>query len=716
MNVHALQTNFTGGEISPTVYGRTDLARYANAVKTAENVRIMVQGGVTSRPGTVKQDNPSSDGTPERIIPFIASTTDAYVLAFGTYTSGDLPRSYFDVYKDGNLLVTKTIPTGPGLDIAGMRYTQANDVMVLASQSFAPLSIKRLSDTNWQVGAYQFTAQPQSEQGRTPSASYTLSGTTGSVTITASGAVFVASDVGRQLKAGTGLADVTTIGGGGTTATVTTVSDFDAASYATGELTLLDSPYTSIALAGSKNVGDSVTITAGADAFFSGDVGKKIYVNGGVIRLSGYTSSTQMAGIVFATLDSLDTAYPGGWSIQENTWKSGNYPACCAYHEGRLVFAGSQLQPQTLWFSALNAFGDFTLGTNPDDAMEFQANSDRRDQVRHLVSSRALLVLTQSTEYAVFAPNNGPLTPETTVIKPQSTYGASDCLPEVVGTECLFMQRSGQRLRAAGYSYEVDNYVAPDLTELHDRIFLSGAKELCYAQEPAQTVYVVLKDGTMASLTYSAQQAVTGFVRHTFPFTVLSACSVPEGQDDAVYLLVLDGSAYRLMRMDYGVLLDNAATGSGSALTSVTVPHLANKSVTLVLDGQAVGTITAGPGGAIAFPFAADEWQAGIAYTPKVELLPVELSLNGSIQGRVVSVSEITLRVVETEAITVNGTEIGFRQFGDNVLDQPVEPFTGDKVIGVSGAARNGKPVIIEQRRPLPFLLLTIKRKLTVND
>lgn len=508
MNIHALQTNFTGGEVSPTVYGRTDLARYANAVKVAENVRIMVQGGVTSRPGTVRKADISGPVAPVRLIPFIASTTDAYVLAFGTFTSGGQTYGYFEVYKNGVLTVRKDMLFTVSPDIAGMRYTQANDVMVLASQSFAPIQIKRLSDAVWQVGQYQFTAAPQSEQGSTPSASYTLSATSGSVTITASWAVFVASDVGRQIKAGTGQANVTAIGGGGTTASVTTVTDFDATSYTTGALTLLDSPYTSISLAGGKNAGDAVTITAAATAFSLADVGKKIYVNGGVINLTGYTSDTVLTGTVFSGLDSLDTAYPGGWSIQEATWKSGNYPACCAFHEGRLVFGGSQLQPQTLWFSALNAFGDFTLGTNPADAMEFQANSDRRDQIRHLVSSRALLVLTQSTEYAVFAPNNGPLTPETSVIKPQSTYGASDCLPEVVGTQCIFVQRSGQRLRAAGYSYDVDSYVAPDITELHDRIMLAGVKELCFAQEPAQTIWAVLNDGTMASIAYSAQQAV----------------------------------------------------------------------------------------------------------------------------------------------------------------------------------------------------------------
>jgi hypothetical protein len=44
--------NFSKGEIAPVLYGRTDIAPYAAAVRRARNVVVMKYGGLTSRPGT----------------------------------------------------------------------------------------------------------------------------------------------------------------------------------------------------------------------------------------------------------------------------------------------------------------------------------------------------------------------------------------------------------------------------------------------------------------------------------------------------------------------------------------------------------------------------------------------------------------------------------------------------------------------------------------
>src|SRR2546422_10104068 len=76
-----IQSNFTGGEISPRLFGRVDLAKYQHSLALCKNFRILPHGGLTRRPGTryVATVKNSADG-PCRLIPFSFSDTQEYVL------------------------------------------------------------------------------------------------------------------------------------------------------------------------------------------------------------------------------------------------------------------------------------------------------------------------------------------------------------------------------------------------------------------------------------------------------------------------------------------------------------------------------------------------------------------------------------------------------------------------------------------------------------
>lgn len=92
MSSYHIQNGFAAGEISPSLWGRTDLAKYALGGSTVRNCFINYRGGASSRPGLAyvgmcKQDAPNAGGTnttyPPRDIPFQFSLTQGYVLEFG---------------------------------------------------------------------------------------------------------------------------------------------------------------------------------------------------------------------------------------------------------------------------------------------------------------------------------------------------------------------------------------------------------------------------------------------------------------------------------------------------------------------------------------------------------------------------------------------------------------------------------------------------------
>lgn len=73
---------FNGGQISPHMEGRSDFPKYNASCRTLENFLITAQGPVSKRPGTQYISTSAETQDVSRLIPFIYSTGDTYVLEF----------------------------------------------------------------------------------------------------------------------------------------------------------------------------------------------------------------------------------------------------------------------------------------------------------------------------------------------------------------------------------------------------------------------------------------------------------------------------------------------------------------------------------------------------------------------------------------------------------------------------------------------------------
>lgn len=98
-----LQPSFSSGEITPSAFGRLDLAKYATGAKTVRNFITKVHGGLANRPGTefiaeVKDSTKTGD-----LLPFVFTAAQSYVLVMGDQS--------MQVVKDGGLVLeaNKTI-------------------------------------------------------------------------------------------------------------------------------------------------------------------------------------------------------------------------------------------------------------------------------------------------------------------------------------------------------------------------------------------------------------------------------------------------------------------------------------------------------------------------------------------------------------------------------------------------------------------------------
>lgn len=112
-----IHNNFTAGELTARLRGRTDLAKYFNGADVLTNFLIYPQGGVTRRPGTRFVAEVKDSTKKSVIISFTFSVTQSYALEFGNLS--------MRVYRNGGQ-VLETAKTITGA-------TQANPVVVTSS-------------------------------------------------------------------------------------------------------------------------------------------------------------------------------------------------------------------------------------------------------------------------------------------------------------------------------------------------------------------------------------------------------------------------------------------------------------------------------------------------------------------------------------------------------------------------------------------------------
>lgn len=259
--VTLMQTNFTAGEMSPRLLGRVDIARYSNGAKIIENAYPLVHGGVIRRPGSRFITAAKFGNKKARLIPYIFNRDQSYILEFGD--------QYLRVYKDGAQVLTGgstpyevATPYTEAM-LADLDYVQGADTMFLAHPSVPIYRLRRLDHADWSMAAAPFVTVPFDEIGFRPATTLTLSAASVGTgrTLTAGAATFLASDIGRDVWAGAGIATITAY----TSSTVVTADitvAFSSTSIASAQWQVKGSPQVPIVPSVKDPVGASITLTS----------------------------------------------------------------------------------------------------------------------------------------------------------------------------------------------------------------------------------------------------------------------------------------------------------------------------------------------------------------------------------------------------------------------------------------------------------------------
>lgn len=204
------QTNFSSGELTPDLWGRSDVAAYHNGASTLENVFISPTGGIKRRSGTAYIATLLSYA---RLIAYEYASDQIYVLAIGDTST--------TIYLDGVLQTTLSTPwTSSQID--QINSAQTADALYITHPDILPKKITRnttgvwtITDIIWNTNG-NLSLQPYYKYA-SPDISLFSSQTSGTATITASAPIFNVAYIGVRLRirttecAITGVTNATTV-------------------------------------------------------------------------------------------------------------------------------------------------------------------------------------------------------------------------------------------------------------------------------------------------------------------------------------------------------------------------------------------------------------------------------------------------------------------------------------------------------------------------
>ena len=503
---------------------------------------------------------------------------------------------------------------------------------------------------------------------------------------------------------------------------------------------------------GQSAVGTGIALVASAttginsgSGFLSTDVGRFVFLSGGYAKITAVTNTTNATIEILVALSGASAT--ADWRLGAFSDTTG-HPSCVTFFEQRLVFAGTTNQPQTVFFSKSGDYEnmDANIGGTvaDDDAIIYTIASNQVNAIRFMTATRTLIIGTAGGEFTVSGGGtDNAITPTNILIKKQSNHGAANVDAIAVGNATLFLQRAKRKIRELAYNFDVDGYIAPDMTILAEHISEGGLTQLAYQQEPNQIIYAVRGDGELVALTYQREQQVTAWHRHIFGGVFGSGNAVCESvavipTDDTeyeVYVIVkrtINGVTRRFVEFinnfDFTEtdnttfnFLDSALAYSGSAVTTISgLDHLEGQTVSILANGATHPDKTVS-NGSITLDRSSTNVKVGLSYSSILQTMRLDAgSQNGTSQGKTKRIYEITIRLYESVGVEVgesldNMERIPFRTSSDP-MDQGIPPFTGDKAVEFRGNYDTDGFIFVRQTQPLPLTILSLYPELQTND
>lgn len=684
-----IQTEFTAGELSPFLEGRIDIDKYGAGASLIENLICLKQGPLVRRGGFkyVAGVKDSSDETV--LIPFRFSIGDNYQIEAGD--------TYFRFYKDRAQIMDGGSPYEAVSPYASTdlldsdlrpqyQFTQSADVLFITHGSYEIRTLGRVSDTDWTVSTIDLVDGPYLPENATDT-TFTLSGTTGSVTVTASavagingGSGFQSTDVGRLIRWKDVANDWTWL-----------------------EITA----YTSTTEVTATIKGEDASATTATNDW----------------RLGVYSDTTGWPTVCGFFQDRLVLAGSSSYPDRYDLSRTGGYS------DTELQFAPSDAD-----------------GTVTDDAaITGTLQSGQINQIQWVSQDeRGLVIGTTGADWIVRPDTaNGVLTPSNSKADKIASIGSASVAPINAESGTLYIQRAGRKIYDVIYNFDRDQLKPRDVSIASDHITLTGISEMAFQQEPANVAWMRRFDGKLIGLTYYPDEQIFAPHGHVIGGTDVKVRSIsvipdPDGERDEVWAIVertINGATVKYveymtrffesdMAKADAVHVDSALVYDGVATGTITgLDHLEGETVKVMVDGKSHPDLTVSSGSVtLANDVTGSKVAIGLGNTWKFNSLRPEGAgaRDGTSQGKVKRITGIVVRLLNTLGLRYgpdenNTDEYEFEQGAEYGEDLAL--YTGDTPFlrGPFSYEQDGR-VYMEHDGVFPACILAIMPDIVTQD
>lgn len=582
-NTRVYNRAFSGGEMSPDMYGRIDDVKFQTGAASMRNFIATPQGPAQNRSGLsfVRAVKDSTKQT--RLIPFTFNTTQTMVIELGA--------GYFRFHTQGATLVTGTATAWSSAtaytvgtlasrlgvnyycilghtnqqppnatywyplpsaayeipnpyaesDLFDIHYVQSADVITFTHPNYPPAELKRFGALIWVFANSVFTAPISAPTGVTVSAYIPASASVN--TDTYNNMYYVVTSI---------------------------ASDGISKSAASSQAYVANNIY----VTGAFNTISWSAVT-GASRY---NVYKRV---GGIFGYIGSTTSTSLVDDNIAA-DMSETP-----PIYANYFQSsGNYPGAVSYFEQRKCFAGTINDPQKIYMTRSGTENDMSYGVpiRDDDRIEFRVAAREANTIRHIVPLTQLILLTGSAEWRVSSVNSDAITPSSISVRPQSYIGASNVQPVIINNSLVYGSARGGHVRELGYSWQSNGFITGDLSIRAAHLFDNlNITDMAFSKAPLPIIWFVSSNGQLLGLTYIPEQQIGAWHHHDTDGTFESVTCVAEGNEDVVYVIVkrfINGSYVRYIErmetrqvsnLNQCFFVDSGAKYDGTNTSAVTM-------------------------------------------------------------------------------------------------------------------------------------------------
>lgn len=687
MATRITQASFTRGELTPRLDSRTNLEQYAIGLKRAKNAIIHQEGGISNRMGLEYCGTAKYNDKHTRTIKFVFNSEQTYMLEFGEKYIRFLKDGAYIIYPDGHEKAGEIVEIETPYsaeDLRRIKRSQAGDVLTLTHPDYPVKNLARYDHHDWKLEDGVFEPSIAAPTGL----KVTWTGKTDSNTRKYQYLVTAVEDKSNEESKRSEVVEVT----------------------AHREANWLTDEY--------------MTLTWNA---VEGACEYNVYrsVNG----IFGYIGTAE--GTTF-TDDNIEPDLSSSAPVSKNPFADGNNPSCSAYFQQRKMYGNSFNNPQTLWSSQSGAINNFNVSRPliATDAVTLNMDDREVNEIRHIISSKDLIVLTSNSEWKVNGTDGifqaNPM-PAATI---QSCYGSSHVEPVVSGSMIIFVQAGGAVIRDLGWDIYSEGYDGDELSLFSSHLF--EGKEVAYmsyAKEPYRILFVVFTDGSAVTMTYNKKQKLCGWTTLETDGKFESVDVVREGMEDVAYFVInrtINGENVKFIERTRTRIIEDArkaflvdcglSAEFKEAKTTISgLDHLEGKEVIANVNGGVITGLVV-KNGEIKLPKAAKTIVVGLPYEFEFETLNIE---GENTQGLKKVINYVSVKVYKSreDFIFCGSNNQEFRHIRcDESINNSGNLFSKDLAMTVLALPATDATIKLKQNYPLPLTILSVSATVDVQD